>query len=866
MPSIFAAKITDTLKKRIKDRKEYEITRLTEKARFLFQKDPEQSFTLFSQAVVIARDQSSAVILAGTLIEAAECCIALNKFKESLQFFNEAALLNDQLGNSEGLIHALKGISNVHFLAGNYELAISHCSRILDIAEKTHNQSLIAEAHNKLGDLYKFHTNYKKAEEHHQKALQIFKSLNDETNLSITHFFIGNCLNWANELVLAKSHLQKAIDLAKKVGDPQLQTKPLGSMAILQTKEEDFVGAIANFHKSIDLAKMFGDTELVVNLQKSLGKMYHDLGQFDKAIEVLEKSLESSESLQRIYPANVIHGFLAQSYEKVGDYKAALDHHKNYLNLCQKITNEKITLKITELELSLEVDKVKREKIMAEQSSRIKDRIISGISHELRTPLNGIFGMIELLSSTKLTAEQSEYLKTIRLSSSNLLTIINDLIDYSHINQGIFSLNQGEFKLKDTIASIISENLSKANEKKLELILRFDQNIPSVVIGDVQRLSQILNNLISNAIKFTDQGIITVTVSRTNMNALDKSRVVFTITDSGCGIPQDYLPHIFESFAFPDLLKHPQSGSGLGLSVVKNLIDKQHGSISVVSSVGEGTTCTFTLDYRLPKNHQEKAVHPEIRVPTQSKPVHILLVEDNRVNQFLGKQLLNRLNCKVELASDADEALEKLKLSHFDLIFMDIQLPGMNGYDLTKYIRQQLGMPAKNTPIIALTAYASEQENKNALDAGMNGYLTKPYSPNELATVISKFINPSTVLKDQSLMDTLLKRMGGSKKDTEELAEMLLKQIPATITKIEKLASLEKWNQVAEYAHKLKSSIGLLNLPVLTKLISEIEVDSKELKDLSKLNHKIQKLNKETIIKLEILQSELSIARAEKDK
>ncbi len=404
---------------------------------------------------------------------------------------------------------------------------------------------------------------------------------------------------------------------------------------------------------------------------------------------MLLNALELGNDLGTLYPINVIHGFLSEAYEKVSDFENALSHHKQYLELCRKISNEQIALKITELELRSEINKVKQEKEIAEKSIRIKDRFISGISHELRTPLNGIFGMIELLAQTQLTPEQAEYVKTIRFSSSNLLTIINDLIDYSQINQGQFTLNTVTFRLKDKIAEIVSENISRASDKKINLLLKLDDDLPLTVTGDAQRLSQILNNLIINGIKFTDKGSVILEVKLLDKHE-NTARLLFSVSDTGCGIKPELIPVVFESYAHPELLQHPQSGSGLGLSIVKSLAEKQGGSISINSIPGQGTVVKVEMEYTFsPETEKTGKKNAAGSFPEKEKQLEILLVEDNKVNQFLGKQLLSKLNCKVTLAGAAEEALKKIKSQKFDLILMDVQLPGMNGYELTKYIRTE---------------------------------------------------------------------------------------------------------------------------------------------------------------------------------
>lgn len=847
---------SDSVKKRISESNRYEAGKLMDKAVSLLKSDPTQAIAYFDKAIELARTEFDNENLFSVFTGIYQNFIQLKEFKRALLLINELQRISEQSGNAEQLIQVHEGFAQVHFLTGNYQSAIEHRNIILETAIARKDNHDIAEAHNKLGELYKYHTNYSKALEHHRKALEIFENLNNVKQLSRTHFYIGNCYNWINELELAEIHLNKALDLAEQSGDPKLRVHPLGSLAILFNKKKDFVRSLDFFHQSINLAKIFNDTDLRVNLKKSFGKLYIDLGQFDRAIEVLNNALELGNEIGTIYPINLIHGFLSEAYEKVGDFQNALSHHKQYLELCRKISNEQISLKITELELRSEINKVKQEKEIAEKSSHIKDQFISGISHELRTPLNGIFGMIELLNQTQLTPEQAEYVKTIRFSSSNLLTIINDLIDYSQINQGLFSLNTVTFRLKDKLAEIVSENISRASDKKINLLLRMDDELPLHVTGDAQRLSQILNNLIVNGIKFTEKGTVAVEVkllSKINKNV----RLLFTVSDTGIGIKPELIPLAFESYAHPELLQHPQSGAGLGLSIVKSLVDKQGGKIFITSIPEQGTDVTVELDYDLSPetNNKDQQSVPD-SLPHKERQLEILLVEDNKVNQFLGKQLLSKLHCKVTLAGNSEEALHKIKTQKFDLVLMDVQLPGMNGYELTHHIRTELPAPLNSIPIVALTAYASDNEMENAFRAGMNDYLTKPFNPSELIAVIRKNIK-SEKFELKGILASLNNRMGGSIKDVIDLAEMILKQAPQLCAKLEKAAQQEKWKSLADHAHKLKSTVGLFGDVMLMKKISEIEEHANEMTDVAQLPDKVNRFAGEMQSEMEQLKSDL---------
>jgi signal transduction histidine kinase/DNA-binding response OmpR family regulator len=849
------------LKKRTTDERHREIIKLVESGIRLMDSDAAKAISFFEKAIPSARQEFPVEKLFPLLLEVAGYFIRLKSFKQALLLSNEALQIGESLSHADCIYRSYELLIDIHFLTGNFSSAIEYGSRLLEQAMRMNDELSLAGAHNRLGELYKVHTNYHKALEHHLQALAIYEKHQRTGELSRTHFYLGNCYNWLDELEMAGMHLSQSLELATEAGDPRLRAHPLGSLAILYNKKKDFVKALECFHQSINLAKIFNDVPLQINLRKSFGRLYIDLGQYDRAIDVLEETLESIALLPGIYPAHLIHQYLSEAYEKVGDYQKALYHHKMYMELCSRINNEQITLKITELELHSEINRLARQKEIAEKTSQIKDHFISGISHELRTPLNGIFGMLELLNQTQLTAEQAEYVKTIRLSSTELLSIINDLIDYSEINQGVFALKPTHFRLKDRIAEIVADNLAKASEKKIQLHLKLAEDLPFMVTGDEQRLAQLLNNLITNGIKFTSEGSVSVEVSVMDKKN-DRVRLLFQVSDTGCGIKSEWLPYIFESYACPALLQHPQSGSGLGLSVVKSLVEKQGGKIDVSSITQKGTVVKVELEYDLPSAHQPQ-ITTSSRLSLSSRPYEILLVEDNKVNQFLGKQLLSRMNCRVTLAGNAADTLKILQQQSFDLILMDVQLPDMNGYELTRHIRNQLPAPAQSIPIVALTAYASEYEMENALRAGMNDYLTKPYGYAELAAILRKNIPWQNT--ETSLMAVLLQRMNNNRSDTIKLAEMILRQTPPLCTRLEKLTHQEKWKALAELAHKMKSTVGLFGMPDLLNHLNRIEEWAHELIHLDKLPNEVRLFLSEVHTCLEKLKADLEKMRTMAD-
>ena len=351
----------------------------------------------------------------------------------------------------------------------------------------------------------------------------------------------------------------------------------------------------------------------------------------------------------------------------------------------------------------------------SEKAARLKDQFVSNMSHEIRTPLNAIIGFTNLLNATRLSEEQHDFVFTLRNASQNLLRIVNDILDLSKIEAGMMQTYRHPFNPAEQVKNIekLFERTNQNPDLEIEYIL--DMSLPDVCIGDSTHLDQILINLISNAIKFTEKGKIQIYL---NVKKASTENVIleFKVRDTGIGIPEDKLHKIFERFEQlnTESSQKPE-GTGLGLSIAKSLVEMEGGSISVASRVGVGTEFTFTMDYGLPKPNMAITKQPAKEPYTtysQFQPLDgkVLIVEDNPLNQKLAGFLLKKWQIDHDLAGNGLEAIAKLKDNSYSVILMDIQMPEMDGYSAARYIRQNMGI---TTPIIALSAHYSDSQNKD---------------------------------------------------------------------------------------------------------------------------------------------------------
>ena len=401
---------------------------------------------------------------------------------------------------------------------------------------------------------------------------------------------------------------------------------------------------------------------------------------------------------------------------------------------------------VTELkEIENELRKAKE---VAEKSVKTKELFLANMSHEIRTPLNGIIGFTKLLKTTPLNSTQKEYLKLIKTSGENLLEIINDILDFSKIEAGKITFEAAEFKLEEVIDSGLELIKSKAEEKNLKLYKIIDAKIQKILLGDALRLKQIILNLISNSVKFTDKGEIKIN-AKLIMEDSENATIEFEVRDTGIGIPNDKLNLIFESFTQEsNSISRKYGGTGLGLAITKQLIEHQGGFIEAESELNKGTIFRFQLTFKKTNLEVEKKIIlPQKQHENTSKGneslenVSILCVEDNSTNQYLILEIVKSWGCNVEIAENGKAAVEKLAQKDFDLILMDIQMPILDGYETTDKIRKELHN--EKIPIIAMTAHAMRGEREKCISYGMNDYISKPFDPDDLRTKILQNLKES---------------------------------------------------------------------------------------------------------------------------
>ncbi|MDR0390389.1 MAG: response regulator [Planctomycetaceae bacterium] len=426
---------------------------------------------------------------------------------------------------------------------------------------------------------------------------------------------------------------------------------------------------------------------------------------------------------------------------------------------------------------------LKHARNVAEDLARLKNDFLANVSHEIRTPMNAILGITNLILNTKLNKQQRELVATMEKSAKKLLVIINDILDFAKLEAGKLTMQLKEFSPKKVIDDIVEEYKSEIESKGLQFAVAVSEWLPEKVIGDGDRLRQVLDNLLSNAVKFTDKGTVELSVTVTGMldsgilvnnqkqannqtDTIDGDAVFirFAVSDTGMGMTEKELRKLFTPFSQVDSSSTRQyGGTGLGLSITKSLVEAMHGNIKCISNRGRGSTFKFTARFLLPdvninisttqvtvQTNQKKdddsfnkiveEKQPEITIPENIQGALILLVEDNKINQLVAKELLKQKGFNVDVASNGKIAVEMVRTKDYDLVFMDIQMPEMDGFQATKAIRKD--QKYKNLPILAMTAHAMTGYKEQCIAAGMNDHITKPIDPVILYKSIIQWVKP----------------------------------------------------------------------------------------------------------------------------
>ncbi|MEN2399183.1 ATP-binding protein [Flavobacterium sp. MC2016-06] len=474
------------------------------------------------------------------------------------------------------------------------------------------------------------------------------------------------------------------------------------------------------------------------------------------------------------------------------------------------------------LELGLKHTELDTQKKIAERAILAKDSFLANMSHEIRTPLNAIIGFTDLLAQTKLDTVQNKYIDSVQIAGENLLLIINNILDLSKIESGNLTIESEPFNLKNTLKHVY--NLLKIKvPKEIEFNLFLDADMPETVIGDQGRLNQILVNLTGNALKFTQEGEVTISVKMVNETD-DQYSLRFSVKDTGIGIKQEKIKTVFERFTqAEDSTTRRFGGTGLGLNIVKQLVELQNAEIHVKSKEGYGSEFFFVLDYKK-TNYIETTVASSVE--ENLFKLKILVCEDNVLNQKLVKSVIHNFGFELDIADNGEIGIDLLSKNKYDLILMDLQMPVKDGYQTTQFIRNEMN---STIPIIAMTAHSLVGEQERCYDVGMNAYVPKPFKQAVLLEAIRTVMNKenkqtSNRKADLSFLDEM---SSGDPAFKEEMIALFIEKIPKEAAELEIAFNSNDTETVKQLSHNMKSSLGMFMLDDLTNCLSIIEEEAK---------------------------------------
>ena len=674
--------------------------------------------------------------IAGLDITIADIYIANGEYDHALKKYNAALQLCEATKYKPWVILSLMGIGKTWQVKKDDDKAIESYNKALEMCIRINNHENELGIYNQLGKLYQRKGMTGKAMEYAQSALKLTVDDPYSTETPITYTLLGKIYTQKKQYDKAVSYLGRAVDTCKHTGalDDEKDAleglsaayQQMGKPAQALIAYKEFIAIRDSVH-SIDNAKAvtrmemtsdFETTQLADSLKHAQEKLADSVKHAqEKKVVVLELQKQRAISIGSIVGILLV---LVLAFFVYRNYRQA---------------------KTANAIINAEKQRADEQRDRAERSEQFKQQFLANMSHEIRTPMNAVSGMTDLLLDKNPRPDQTNYLQVISHSSDILLHLINDILDLSKIEAGKLEMESVDFSLADTVRQVRETLAVRAEEKGLQIVTQISEDIPDVLIGDPFRLTQILINLGSNAVKFTDRGSVEISANKTDG---DDENVVLqlSVTDTGIGIPADKLRTIFESFtqvSSSDSRRY--GGTGLGLSISRQLVELQGGTISVQSTEGRGTVFSFVITYKKGSAEALAARNTNDRHVDGNalNGLRILLADDNENNRLVANDAL-RLKAEVFIdeAVNGEQAIQMLQQNNYDVILMDVQMPVMDGLEASRYIRSEMGAPKCSTPIIALTASMLRNDLDKCLSAGMSTYVPKPFKTWQLIDAIAE--------------------------------------------------------------------------------------------------------------------------------
>ncbi len=720
-----------------------EIKSLLEEAYRIRVFDLKQATELASKALQLSRETKNLTYIGKSLNMLSLFYMIQGEQKLSIDHAEEAIKFFEELNDEQGIADAKYSIASNYYKSDNYHLGLVNLIDCLAIYKKYfdfHNQARTLKS---LGTIYEYFGDQKNAVKSYQESIEAAKQVDDK-NLE------SNAYNPLSGIYLNIGRIAKADELINKSIEMKLSTNDTRGLAFayygrgkVYFHKKQYELAEKDFLESIRIHLEMNERLGIGMSYYKLGALYITMGEFEKAKNALNTGIEISNQYNILIIKFKCYYLMYELYKKEGNVEQSLQSLEQYLAVKEKVINTQ-TLKIIEnydlikrmetLQRESEIQQEKAEILekthKAEHAAKAKQEFLSIMSHEIRTPLNAVISIAHLLEETA-TPEQIELIESLGYASNNLMQIVNDILDFTKLDANKMKLDLSNTHLYDLIRNIQNTYQNLAAEKKLNLNIEIDPKVSAEYLLDETKITQVLNNLISNAIKYTNKGKIDIRVKAISTNT-DYDEVQFAVIDSGVGIPEKYFEEIFETFNQPQAITtKTASGTGLGLSIVKKLVELMGGEIKVKSKVNIGSEFYFILKLKSISGNKSSIALEENNLAGKS----VLIVDDNMINALVASKLLLKWGIQSEHAQNGKDAILKTNKTKYDYILMDIHMPMMDGYESCAQIRKSKGLNS-TTPIFALTADVTAAQHQD-FNKDFNGILTKPINVVKLYETLS---------------------------------------------------------------------------------------------------------------------------------
>lgn len=795
-----------------------------------------QSFYLFNRSKEYDFATKSLCNYAHTTMDKGTLLNDTALYRVAIKYYNAALQVARHHHFADREVVAFVNLANAYNVFGKkvgikdyLDISLAYSLKSLDLSEENHLLSLKAISFNNLGEIMESYGNTDKAIDYYNQALAIYESLQEYNWMVYVNNQLGKAYEKKRQYSKAVHHIGQGIVISEEQRFKNNLQESYHLLGNIYSAKKDYALALDYYKKSNAYKDSLVQQKNLIALSGL--QLEFESEQKDHEIALLNKDKllkEQAINIQGVYRNILIGGCVALFIMLVFVYLRYREKKKT----------------------SLAILKSKEE---AEKAKELQEQFLTNTSHEIRTPMNGIIGMTQHLLSSHLSADQRQYVSVINESANNLMVIINDLLDMSKIKAGKMSFDAKPFSITEMMKSISVLLESKIREKGITFTTDIDAQVPALVVGDFVRIQQVLLNLAGNAVKFTEEGGVRIRVEVREIEGYNID-ILFIVKDSGIGIPAEQLGNVFENFTQVDgKTTRKQGGTGLGLAISRQLVQNMGGIISVNSIEGKGSVFRVVLPLALPNPAKalKKIVDNDLTTIQKTGPnklagLTILVVDDNRINRQVASLSLEKWGMHVLLAEGGKEALDVLTTQgNIDMVLMDVLMPDMDGFETTRYIRQQLNQTAEKLPIIAMTASAIHGERDKCLLAGMNDYISKPFNPASLFELLSRYVSPEMQSRNRPATNFthLHQKADGDHGFLIDIMETYITEMPEYLVELNYQVIQNDVKNIRAQAHKMKSPAALFGANELREHLQFIELHIEQQGVTNEMKQKMELVN-----------------------